>query len=253
MPFLATRYAPFSGTRSVRTIRAVRSHDWWRLLRRECPSCPTKGNEPVSWIDWSPRRAEPSHVAAVQSDQASPSRSGTRMHGCRYRGGAHAHLRSVRERDQQHHRRLGEGRRILGKTLERWRRRSPADQCRHWSRLQRHQHPDPMARGAVQGISISRLDDLQAGAGTWAHGASRRKRNARLLHQKDHRVCRWSARWINQACFHVEADVKGGKILIHALRDIFEGEELSIDYGQEYFDEFIKPYACKCGAGTHRS
>ncbi len=62
------------------------------------------------------------------------------------------------------------------------------------------------------------------------------------------------ARWINHACVpNVEANIEDGKINIHALRDIFEGEELTIDYGQEYFDEFIKPYGCKCGAAKHRS
>jgi SET domain-containing protein len=62
------------------------------------------------------------------------------------------------------------------------------------------------------------------------------------------------ARWINHACFpNVEADVLDGKILIHALRDIFAGEELTIDYGDEYFDEFIKPHGCMCGAAKHLS
>lgn len=62
------------------------------------------------------------------------------------------------------------------------------------------------------------------------------------------------ARWINHSCVpNAEADVKKGKIVIHALRDIFEGEEVTIDYGQEYFDEFIKPFGCKCGAEKHRA
>lgn len=61
------------------------------------------------------------------------------------------------------------------------------------------------------------------------------------------------ARWINHACVpNVEAEVEDGKIMIYALRDIFEGEELTIDYGQEYFDEFIKPHGCKCAAEKHR-
>ena len=60
------------------------------------------------------------------------------------------------------------------------------------------------------------------------------------------------ARWINHACVpNVEADVVDGKIFITALRDIFPGEELFIDYGEEYFDEFIKPFGCKCGAVRH--
>ena len=60
-------------------------------------------------------------------------------------------------------------------------------------------------------------------------------------------------RWINHACVpNTEADVENGKILIHTLRDIQQGEELTIDYGPEYFDEFIKPHGCKCDAARHR-
>jgi hypothetical protein len=70
--------------------RAGRAHARACRLRRECRSCPTKGNKPDSPTDRSlaPSSAEPSHIAAVQSNQASPSRSGTRILGCRYRGGA---------------------------------------------------------------------------------------------------------------------------------------------------------------------
>ena len=32
----------------------------------------------------------------------------------------------------------------------------------------------------------------------------------------------------------------------HALRDIKKGEELTVDYDSEYFDEFIRPVGCKC-------
>ena len=60
-------------------------------------------------------------------------------------------------------------------------------------------------------------------------------------------------RWLNHSCMpNVEALGEGHKVLFYALRDIFPGEELTIDYGQEYFDEFIKPHGCKCGAAKHR-
>jgi len=67
-----------------------------------------------------------------------------------------------------------------------------------------------------------------------------------------------TARYINHACLpNVEAEIeKGGDgekhINLYALRDIFPGEELTIDYGEEYYDEFIKPVGCKCGAARHR-
>lgn len=58
-----------------------------------------------------------------------------------------------------------------------------------------------------------------------------------------------TARYINHACEpNCEADIKKGKIMIHACRDISIGEELTMDYGEEYFDEFIKPYGCKCAS-----
>ena len=61
-----------------------------------------------------------------------------------------------------------------------------------------------------------------------------------------------TARWINHSCEpNCEADIHDGHILISAMRDIKAGEELGMDYGKEYFDEFIKPIGCKCGAQTH--
>lgn len=57
------------------------------------------------------------------------------------------------------------------------------------------------------------------------------------------------ARYINHSCApNCESDIFDGKILISAIRDIEAGEELSFDYGEEYFDEFIKPHGCKCPA-----
>ena len=55
------------------------------------------------------------------------------------------------------------------------------------------------------------------------------------------------ARYVNHSCApNCEADVRDGRIFFEAVRDIEAGEELSIDYGEEYFDEFIKPFGCKC-------
>lgn len=59
---------------------------------------------------------------------------------------------------------------------------------------------------------------------------------------------RWNtARYINHSCKpNCEVDIKKGKIMIMAIKNIGVGEELNYDYGKEYFDEFIKPYGCKC-------
>lgn len=60
---------------------------------------------------------------------------------------------------------------------------------------------------------------------------------------------RWNlARYINHSCrpnCEVEID-KDGKILIEAIKNINVGDEITYDYGKEYFNEFIKPIRCKC-------
>ena len=55
------------------------------------------------------------------------------------------------------------------------------------------------------------------------------------------------ARYINHSCRpNCETSIRKGSILIFATRKIEPGEELSYDYGKEYFDEHIKPFGCKC-------
>lgn len=60
------------------------------------------------------------------------------------------------------------------------------------------------------------------------------------------------ARYINHSCDpNCESDTVDGKIIITAIKDIQPGEELSFDYGEEYYNEFIKPKGCRCGAAKH--
>ncbi len=57
------------------------------------------------------------------------------------------------------------------------------------------------------------------------------------------------ARYINHACKpNAEADVKPRKhqVLIRAIRNIRQGEEISYDYGRQYFKTYLKPLGCKC-------
>jgi hypothetical protein len=58
---------------------------------------------------------------------------------------------------------------------------------------------------------------------------------------------RWNrARYINHSCApNCEAELHKGHVYIHALRDIQPGEELSYDYGSEYFEAFIGEN-CRC-------
>ncbi|HEY4487892.1 MAG TPA: SET domain-containing protein [Candidatus Paceibacterota bacterium] len=64
------------------------------------------------------------------------------------------------------------------------------------------------------------------------------------------------ARYINHSCKpNVEAVIEDGQggedhINIYAMRNIGAGEEFTIDYGEEYFDEFIRPRGCRCDRCT---
>ncbi|MBI2610990.1 SET domain-containing protein [Candidatus Kaiserbacteria bacterium] len=55
------------------------------------------------------------------------------------------------------------------------------------------------------------------------------------------------ARYINHSCSpNCEGQLESGRVFIHATCDIKKDEELTLDYGDEYFDEFIRPRGCKC-------
>lgn len=55
-----------------------------------------------------------------------------------------------------------------------------------------------------------------------------------------------TARFINHSCKpNCEADGPKGKVFIMALRAIKPGEELTYDYGEEYYDRYLVGI-CKC-------
>lgn len=55
------------------------------------------------------------------------------------------------------------------------------------------------------------------------------------------------ARYINHSCKpNAYAIIEDERIWIWSKRTIEAGEEITIDYGKEYFDIFIKPKGCKC-------
>ena len=58
-----------------------------------------------------------------------------------------------------------------------------------------------------------------------------------------------AARYINHSCRpNAEAFISGHQIWIWSKRKIEAGEEITINYGKEYFDDHIKPIGCKCEA-----
>jgi SET domain-containing protein len=60
------------------------------------------------------------------------------------------------------------------------------------------------------------------------------------------------ARYINHSCDpNCEIDIVRGRVFVSSIRPIKAGEELTYDYGKEYYDEFIKPHGCRCSAKKH--
>jgi SET domain-containing protein len=54
-------------------------------------------------------------------------------------------------------------------------------------------------------------------------------------------------RYVNHSCRpNADADVEKGKLIIRARKAIKLGEEITLDYGKDYFDMFIKPVGCRC-------
>lgn len=60
-----------------------------------------------------------------------------------------------------------------------------------------------------------------------------------------------TARYINHSCRpNAESDVKGHQVIVTAIRKIEPGDEITYNYGKDYFDTFIKPHGCLCFACT---
>jgi SET domain-containing protein len=56
-----------------------------------------------------------------------------------------------------------------------------------------------------------------------------------------------TARYINHSCRpNCEVDIIKTRVFIYAKRNIKPGEELSYDYGKDFWNEYIKPKGCRC-------
>lgn len=56
-----------------------------------------------------------------------------------------------------------------------------------------------------------------------------------------------TARYINHSCRpNCETETYKRRVYIFAYKNIKEGEELTYDYGKEYWTEHIKPIGCRC-------
>lgn len=57
------------------------------------------------------------------------------------------------------------------------------------------------------------------------------------------------ARYANHSCKpNCTVEIKRGKVFLFTKRAVKEGEELTYNYGKEYFDEFLKPKGCLCSS-----
>ncbi len=55
------------------------------------------------------------------------------------------------------------------------------------------------------------------------------------------------AGYINHSCRpNCEPNVVKGRVFIRTIKNVRAGEELTYDYGKEYFDEHIRPRGCRC-------
>jgi hypothetical protein len=63
---------------------------------------------------------------------------------------------------------------------------------------------------------------------------------------------RWNkARYINHSCDgNAESETRKGRVFIQAIKNIKKGEEITYDYGEEFFLEYCSD--CKCGAKKHK-
>jgi len=110
------------------------------------------------------------------------------------------------------------------------------------------------------GLGLFATDEIRKGAfiieyigPRLSNEAASQRRNTRYLFEVNSRWTidgspRWNtARYINHSCRpNAQAVVSRGRIRIKAIKRIRPGDEITYDYGKNYFDTFIKPIGCKC-------
>jgi SET domain-containing protein len=88
---------------------------------------------------------------------------------------------------------------------------------------------------------------------TNAESARREARGARFMFELD---SRWTvdgssrrniARYANHSCRpNAESDVVRRQVILRAIKNIKPGDEITYDYGPDYFEIFLEPAGCKC-------
>ncbi len=64
---------------------------------------------------------------------------------------------------------------------------------------------------------------------------------------------RWNiARYCNHSCDgNAESEIRKGRVYIMSTKDIKAGDEIVYDYGEEFFNEYIKDKGCRCDTKEH--
>jgi uncharacterized protein len=110
------------------------------------------------------------------------------------------------------------------------------------------------------GLFATRIIEREAYIATYrgrrisnAEAEAREQRNARYLFELNSKwtidgSSRWNvARYANHSCRpNAEAIGRKGKIVLVARRRIKPGEEITYDYGKDYFKAFITKAGCRC-------
>jgi SET domain-containing protein len=61
------------------------------------------------------------------------------------------------------------------------------------------------------------------------------------------------ARYVNHACRpNAEFELMRGKLILYAREALASADQITCDYGSDYFDLFIAPIGCRCATCTPR-
>lgn len=116
-----------------------------------------------------------------------------------------------------------------------------------------------VVRRAATGLGLFALRDIKAGrriiqyVGPVVTAEEVARRRGRYFFEIDEHYAidgsarSNTARYINHSCApNAEAFITGRRIWVWSKKDIKAGEEVTLDYGEAYFDDYIRPNGCRC-------
>jgi uncharacterized protein len=116
-----------------------------------------------------------------------------------------------------------------------------------------------VVKRTVTGLGLSTLNDVPAGTRiieyvgpiVTAEEVARRRGKYFFEVDEDYAIDGSprsnTARYINHSCRpNAEAFVTGKRVWIWSKLEIKAGEEITLDYGEAYFNDYIRPKGCRC-------